>query len=264
MVGPFHLVAPATQCNTDTAPGGPSNPLNAGTVRTVQVSGLANVPQGAAAAVINVTDVAPTGPSYLTIFPQGTAPTTSDVNAPVGEVDANLTVATLATSGSFNVFDGGSGTTNLVVDVAGWYIGSDSLAQSALDQALNDAEFYFQANGQSFSIARVVGLEFNDPTLAWTTGASTAHNQISVLVSADWEAIILAAQAENNGNCWYVVYNAVTEASWSTAGAVYAGAGTWYGELKDTGTPPTCAAFPPPVGPNNSTQEFLTSGFPNL
>jgi hypothetical protein len=30
-------------------------------------------------------------------------------------------VATLTAPGSFNVFDGGSGTTNLVLDVAGWY-----------------------------------------------------------------------------------------------------------------------------------------------
>ena len=118
---PSDLVSPNTQCNTNVAPGGPANPLVAGSPRTIQATGLADMPSGAVAAVLNVTDIAPTAPSYLTVYAQGSPPTTSDVNPPVGDVQANFTVATLTASGSFNVVDGGSGTTNLVVDVAGWY-----------------------------------------------------------------------------------------------------------------------------------------------
>ena len=118
---PSHLVTPYTQCNTNVAHGGPGHPLVAGAARTLQASGLGDVPSGASAAVLNVTDVAPTAPSYLTVYPQGSPPTTSDVNPAVGGVEANLAVATLTTPGTFAVIDRGSGTADLVVDVAGWY-----------------------------------------------------------------------------------------------------------------------------------------------
>ena len=118
---PSNLVSPDTQCNTNLLPGGPTNPLVAGSPRTIQASGLGDIPSGATAAALNVTDVAPSAPSYLTVYPQGSPPTTSDVNPPVGNVEANFAVATLATTGSFDVVDGGTGTTNLVVDVGGWY-----------------------------------------------------------------------------------------------------------------------------------------------
>jgi hypothetical protein len=81
---PSHLATPNTQCNLNITPGGPANPLVAGTPRTIQASGLAGVPSGASAAVLNVTDVAPTAPGFLTVYPQGSPPTTSDVNPPVG------------------------------------------------------------------------------------------------------------------------------------------------------------------------------------
>jgi hypothetical protein len=114
-------VAPNIQCNPNVAPGGAANPLVAGSARTIQASGLGDLPDGTTAAVLNVTDIAPTAPSFLTVYPQGNPPTASDINPPVGGVDANFTVATLTKTGSFNVIDRGSGTTNLVVDVGGWY-----------------------------------------------------------------------------------------------------------------------------------------------
>ena len=118
---PSHLVTPNTQCNTNVTNGSPANPLLAGSARTLQASGLADMPSGATAAVLNVTDVAPSAPSYLTVYPQGAPPTTSDVNPPVGGVAANFTVATLTGTGAFDVIDQGSGTAQLVVDVGGWY-----------------------------------------------------------------------------------------------------------------------------------------------
>jgi Peptidase A4 family/Putative Ig domain/IPT/TIG domain len=118
---PSHLVTPNTQCNTNVATGSPANPLLAGTARILQASGLADMPSGATAAVLNVTDVAPSAASYLTVYLQGTPPTTSDVNPPVGGVAANFTVATLTGTGTFDVIDQGSGTAQLVVDVGGWY-----------------------------------------------------------------------------------------------------------------------------------------------
>jgi hypothetical protein len=116
-----NLVAPYTQCNTDIAPGSPDNPLVAGSSRTIQSIGLGDVPAGTTAVALNVTDVDPAQGGYLTVYPSGTPPTTSDLNPPPGTVAANLVVATLTGTGTFQVANRSLGTTDLVVDVAGWY-----------------------------------------------------------------------------------------------------------------------------------------------
>ena len=118
---PSGLVPPDTQCNTNTAHGSPDNPLVAGTSDLIGATGLANVPTGATAAVINLADVGPTAGSNLTVYPSGSPPTTSDLNPPTGGVASNLVVATLSNSGSFEVANRGSGHTDIVIDVAGWY-----------------------------------------------------------------------------------------------------------------------------------------------
>ncbi len=120
---PPNLVVPYTQCNLDTSPGSPSQPIGSAASLTVQVSGLGYVPTGATAVVMNLTAVRPSAPGYLTVYPQGTPPTTSDVNPPVGGVLANLVVATLTPSGTLDVFNA-AGNTNMVSDVAGWYTNS--------------------------------------------------------------------------------------------------------------------------------------------
>ncbi len=118
---PSGLVAPYTQCNTNTAHPSPDNPLVAGTSDVIQSTGLGDVPTGAVATVINLADVGPTAGSNLTVYPSGTPPTTSDVNPPTGGVASNLVVATLTGSGSFEVANRGSGHTDIVIDIAGWY-----------------------------------------------------------------------------------------------------------------------------------------------
>ncbi len=117
---PSELVAPYTQCNTDSAPGSPSNPITANDTLEVQGAGLGNVPTGATAVVLNLTAVRPSASGYLTVYPQSPRPTTSDLNPPAGGVLANMVVATLTGSGTFDIYNA-FGDTNVVVDVAGWY-----------------------------------------------------------------------------------------------------------------------------------------------
>jgi hypothetical protein len=117
---PSELVSPYTQCNADTSPGSPANPIGSAASRTGQATGLAYVPTGATAAVLNVTAVAPSAPTYLTLYPKGSPPTTSDLNPPAGGVLANLVVVTLTGTGTFKVYNA-AGNTNVLIDVAGWY-----------------------------------------------------------------------------------------------------------------------------------------------
>jgi hypothetical protein len=86
----------------------------------VDVTGLAGVPTGATAVVLNVTAVHPSAPTFLTVFPSGSPPLVSDLNPSPGAVEPNLVVATVSAGGTVSIFNN-SGTVDVVVDVAGWY-----------------------------------------------------------------------------------------------------------------------------------------------
>jgi hypothetical protein len=88
---------------------------------TLNVTGLAQVPSNAKAVVVNLTAVAPSAPTFLTVFPNTPpVPLVSDLNPVTGEVRANLAVATLSATGTISIFND-TGSINVVVDVLGWY-----------------------------------------------------------------------------------------------------------------------------------------------
>jgi hypothetical protein len=238
---PSSLSGGATQCNTDVDKGSPADPLGPAGFRTIQTAGIGDIPSGATALALNLTAVDPTTATYLTLSPAQPPPTTSDLNPPAGSILANMVVPTLTSSGTFDVYNA-AGSTNLIIDVAGWYAPpADAL---------------------------VAALATQEPALAFTSGSSTSANQISVVASADGDSVILAAQANTTGNCWYIVDNeegAETGSSpWSSPGAVFDGDGDWYGEVKNTGPTPICSAAEAPGGPNSSTQDFQAGSFPDL
>jgi hypothetical protein len=108
---PSNLTGGANQCNGLT--------IGPGVSRTINVTGLAGNPIGARAAVINLTAIAPTQGTYLTVYPQ-TQPVVSDLNPAAGEVKGNLVVATISALGTITIYNH-SGSTNVAVDVLGWY-----------------------------------------------------------------------------------------------------------------------------------------------
>jgi hypothetical protein len=67
----------------------------------------------------NVTAVAPSAATFITVWPTGlTRPTVSTLNATAGQVVPNAAIITIGTGEQFNVFNN-SGTMNVIVDVAG-------------------------------------------------------------------------------------------------------------------------------------------------
>lgn len=88
---------------------------------TVGVPLAGRVPAGATAVVLNLTVTDPDGFGYVTAYAGTTRPATSNANADeLGETAANLVVVTLATSSDVRVY--ASVTTNLVVDLLGWFV----------------------------------------------------------------------------------------------------------------------------------------------
>jgi len=132
--GSYVAVTPARL--TDTRPNsGQTNAgkaIAAGATLTVQVTGKGNVATGASAAVLNVTAVDPTAAGFLTVFPSGTTmPVVSNLNFTPGAVVANLVTVPVSASGAVSIYNS-AGSTNVVVDVDGYYMGSAAANGSGL------------------------------------------------------------------------------------------------------------------------------------
>jgi len=105
--------------------------LVAGTPRTFAVTGKAGVPAAAKAVTGNVTVVGQTAGGFVSVTPTATStPATSTINVPAADIRANNLTATLGPTGTLSaVFRAASGqTTNLVVDVTGYYVDDASKA----------------------------------------------------------------------------------------------------------------------------------------
>lgn len=102
--------------------GGPNAPFDEGMTRSLKVTGLGGVPTvGVVAAVLNVTAVGGTAPSFVTVWPTGVArPNTSSLNTRGGDVVPNLVITMLNGAGQANLYNH-SGSGHVVVDVVGYF-----------------------------------------------------------------------------------------------------------------------------------------------
>jgi hypothetical protein len=132
--GPFqyHALTPCRVVDTRNATGTDGGPAlsNTGTnPRIFQIQGNCGVPNGAAAVTINVTIANPnmTGPSgggFLTLYPPSQPrPTVSTINwTNADSALANGAIVPLDVApNDLDVFLGGIGTVNLIIDVTGYF-----------------------------------------------------------------------------------------------------------------------------------------------
>ena len=123
--GLFNPLVPARLLDTRTMNPGPIAKLNPGQTLDLQVTGRGNVPStGASAVVLNVTATNPTTSGYLTVFPEGLpTPTASNLNFRAGETVPNRVMVGLGATGQVSIYNA-AGTTNVIVDVNGWFTDS--------------------------------------------------------------------------------------------------------------------------------------------
>jgi hypothetical protein len=105
----------------------------AGTARLL-VTGVGGVPStGVAAVVLTVTAVAPRAVGFLSVFPSGTArPLSSNLNFQAGQNIANTVLVPVGPDGRVQVFNGSSGGTDLVIDIAGHVVGGSPVGPGGL------------------------------------------------------------------------------------------------------------------------------------
>ena len=122
----FTQVNPVTALNTFAAV--PKAPIGTMMPRDLKIAGLYGVPADAVAVVLNVTAVAPTAAGTLTLFPKGTAkPATKNLDFTIGATVSNVVTvglgAGLPANAGFISIANSAGSTNVIVDVVGYYKG---------------------------------------------------------------------------------------------------------------------------------------------
>lgn len=130
--GAFVPLVPYRTLDTRNGIGATQAPVAAGgkVVLTVAgVGGSGGVPAtGVAAVVLNVTVTAPTTAGSITVYPDGPSrPTASNVNFVKGQTVPNLVVAKVA-NGKIDLYNGSTGTVQLIADITGYYLGGTATA----------------------------------------------------------------------------------------------------------------------------------------
>jgi len=109
----------ANQCDTGSTGAG-SGPIGSGATRVITVDNFGGLPaSGVTAVVVNLTAIAPSQGTFLTLTPDGTAAKTSNVNPQAGAVVANLVEVGVSTAGKIDVFNA-LGTVNIALDIEGF------------------------------------------------------------------------------------------------------------------------------------------------
>jgi uncharacterized repeat protein (TIGR03803 family) len=126
---------PLTPCRVvDTRnPNGPLGgpPIQGGTSRDFPITGNCGIPNAASAVSANVTVVPGGTLRYLTVWPTGhQQPQISLMNSPDGRVKANAAVVNTGADGNISVY--ATDTTNVIVDINGYYILPGAAPQGAL------------------------------------------------------------------------------------------------------------------------------------
>ncbi len=130
--GAYVPLSPVRICDTRAGTGTPCSGHTMGPEGIMTVSMPNSVPSNAIAVVLNVTVTGPTNSGYLTAFPAPVTPVTSatspgvpnasNLNFSAGETVPNLVTVQLGTSNSVDFANGSIGSTDVVVDLQGYYL----------------------------------------------------------------------------------------------------------------------------------------------
>lgn len=102
-----------------------SGPVGAGSAVPLTLAGQAGIPaSGVGAVVMNATVTAPQAPGFITVYPAGSPrPNASNLNFTASQTVPNLVVAKPSPDGRVSLANASPGTSHLVADVTGYFIG---------------------------------------------------------------------------------------------------------------------------------------------
>ena len=102
-------------------------PIGAATVFDLRIAGRGGVPvSGGGSVALNVTVARPSAASFLTVWPKGQPrPNASNLNYTPGQTVPNMVIVPVGADGQISIINE-SGTTDVLVDVLGWFPTVDS------------------------------------------------------------------------------------------------------------------------------------------
>lgn len=116
---PFVPTGPTRFLDTRMGTGAPAKPLGANGTLTVKVAGVAGVPAGAHAVLVNLTGVGPTTATHLTAYGDGGLPEVYDDSLAAGETRPVLAVIPVGADGCIRI-NNAHGTVNVLADLEGY------------------------------------------------------------------------------------------------------------------------------------------------
>jgi hypothetical protein len=126
--------------------------LTTGRTENLAIAGRAGIPGNNVvdAVVLNVIAVGSSAPGYLSVFPTGEQRPTeaSNLNFVAGQVVPNLVIAKLGSDGQVSIYNYG-GTTDVVVDVVGWYPKGSGFVPTSPARLLDTRPSAFTVDGAS-------------------------------------------------------------------------------------------------------------------
>jgi hypothetical protein len=127
-LGMYNPLTPSRLLDTRSGNGAPVAPVGQGETINLQVTGRGGVPSsGVSAVALNVTVTDTSAPSYLTVWPAGQPrPLASNLNWSTGQTLPNRVMVQLDSSGQVSIYNN-TGSTDVVVDVNGWFTDSTNV-----------------------------------------------------------------------------------------------------------------------------------------
>jgi len=169
--GEFVPVTPARIADSRTGLGLPLAKLTAGSTTDFVVTGSGGVPStGVLAVVLNLTTTGATANGYMTVWPAGQPrPGTSGINTHAGERTANAVTVKVGAGGKASVFNS-AGSTDLVVDISGYYITDASATSGASFVPLEQERVLSTITGVGAPVGKIGAGVTLDVTLGGVAG----------------------------------------------------------------------------------------------
>lgn len=198
--GEYIPVTPARVVDTRTGLGGGSGQLVHGVARSFTLTGVGGVPtSGVSAVSLTVTVVAPTANAYLTVWATGdTMPTASQMSLDTGVTWANAVISKVGTGGQVSFYTN-VGSTDLLVDVQGYYTNNQTTATGGTFVPLTPTRVYDTRTGLGGSSTKLAGGETRPvPVLGQAGVPSSGVSAVVVNVSG----------INGTGTCYFTVWGA--------------------------------------------------------
>ena len=147
-VGAFNSLMPGRVLDTRNGTGAAQAAVSPGNTVKLTVDGQGGLPAtGLRAVVLNVTVTQAASSGYVTAFADGTSrPVASNLNFVAGETVPNLVIAPVGTDGKVDLYNGSTGSVELIADVSGFFgVGLAETLGGVVSLVADGGEF-----GQSF------------------------------------------------------------------------------------------------------------------